>query len=198
MRHNLLFIPFLICLCACQTQTVSRPAGNELGPPLPPVPQAKVHRAPLVPAGPAKSLSPKIEWVYGGPVSIDTSANLKVWTHYTNAPASQTSIAISTPAPAQFFRVISSNSVTLAWDPVPDPSVLGYKVYVGVDPGIYTNSVDVGLRTMAVLPNLQPLCHYHFAATCYNASFESDYSAEALFFSGAPWNSPVPMKISPH
>ncbi|HPU56241.1 MAG TPA: fibronectin type III domain-containing protein, partial [Verrucomicrobiota bacterium] len=38
----------------------------------------------------------------------------------------------------------SAASVTLAWDPSPDPSVVGYFVYYGDASRSYTTKIDVG------------------------------------------------------
>ena len=45
-----------------------------------------------------------------------------------------------------------AHTLTLAWDPNPEPEVAGYIVYVGTEPGIYAEQFDVGVR--AVRPNL--------------------------------------------
>jgi len=37
----------------------------------------------------------------------------------------------------------SAGSVTVAWDPNPEPDVVGYRVFVGTSPGTYTETFDV-------------------------------------------------------
>jgi hypothetical protein len=37
----------------------------------------------------------------------------------------------------------SAGSVTVAWDPNPEPDVIGYRVFVGTSPGTYTETFDV-------------------------------------------------------
>ena len=69
--------------------------------------------------------------------------------------------------------------VSLAWDPSPDPSVIGYKVYYGVASRSYTNSVAAGNVTTFTVSNLMAGTTYYFAATAYDTNgIESDYSSE--------------------
>jgi len=73
-------------------------------------------------------------------------------------------------------------SVTLAWDPSPDSTVVGYRVYYGVASGNYTNSAAVGNVTNATVANLVDGVTYYFAATAYDsAGGESDFSNEATY-----------------
>jgi hypothetical protein len=58
-------------------------------------------------------------------------------------------------------------TVTIAWDRNPEPSVLGYMVYVGTSAGTYTASYDVGNMTTFDLPNATPGTTYHFAVRAY-------------------------------
>ena len=60
----------------------------------------------------------------------------------------------------------TAQSVSLAWDPSPDPSAVGYIVYVGMQPGAYTAEFNVGDATSfvyAVVPEQQ----YFFAVAAY-------------------------------
>jgi len=77
-------------------------------------------------------------------------------------------------APAQALP-----SVTLAWNPSPDPSVVSYKVYYGVASHTYTQVVDAGKSTNATLSGLVAGVTYYFAVTAYNSlGLESSYSNE--------------------
>src|SRR5882762_4373692 len=74
---------------------------------------------------------------------------------------------------------LASPSITLAWDPSPDPSVVGYKVYWGIASRNYTNSLSAGSATTLTVSNLVIGTPYFFAATAYDTNgIESDYSAE--------------------
>jgi hypothetical protein len=60
----------------------------------------------------------------------------------------------------------SAQAVTLAWDPSPDPSVVGYIVYAGTQSGAYTAEFNVGTATSfvyAVVPDQQ----YFFVVASY-------------------------------
>lgn len=70
----------------------------------------------------------------------------------------------------------------LAWDATGDPLVAGYRIYYGGISRTYTNSIDVGNVTEAVVTGLSPGVTYYFAATTYYSSGdESDYSNETTY-----------------
>ncbi len=74
---------------------------------------------------------------------------------------------------------LATPSITLAWDPSADPTVVGYKVYYGVASQNYTNSVSAGSATTLTVSNLTLGVTYYFAATAYDTNgIESDYSSE--------------------
>jgi hypothetical protein len=79
----------------------------------------------------------------------------------------------------------TANSVTLAWDK-PDSNndgsdlndLAGYKIYYGTSSNNYTQSINVGNITSAVISNLSSGT-WCFATTAYdNAGNESGYSNE--------------------
>ena len=82
-------------------------------------------------------------------------------------------------------------SAMLAWNPsVPSAGVAGYFMYYGAAADSYTNRVDVGLATNAVVTNLSAGRTYYFATTAYTSSgLESDYSNEAV------WQCPLRLKL---
>jgi hypothetical protein len=67
--------------------------------------------------------------------------------------------------------------VSLAWDPSPDASVTGYRVYcINVTLG-HTNQIDVGNTNFCVITNLAEAQTYAFYVTAYDGSgLESDPS----------------------
>lgn len=76
----------------------------------------------------------------------------------------------------------AGESVSLAWNPSPDSSVTGYRVYSGIKTGTYTNAVDVGNKTNATIVGLQEGVTYYFAATAYDAAgLESEFSNEVAY-----------------
>lgn len=73
-------------------------------------------------------------------------------------------------------------SVTLAWDPSPDPTVAAYNIYQGVTDGAYTNEILLGLVTNVTISPLVPGATYWFAATAVSmAGIESDFSTSVSY-----------------
>jgi len=74
-------------------------------------------------------------------------------------------------------------SVTLAWNPNSESGLLGYNIYYGTAPRVYSGKVSVGsTKTNATIYNLQPGQTYYFAVTAANtAGEESDYSDEVSY-----------------
>ncbi len=60
-------------------------------------------------------------------------------------------------------------SVSLAWSPSPDPTVVGYKVYVGPTSGNYTNSFDAGTNTSYKVTGLKEGQTNYLTVTAYNS-----------------------------
>ncbi len=64
-----------------------------------------------------------------------------------------------------------AQNVTLAWDPSPDSTVVGYTVHVGVNPGSYAQTFDVGGGTTSfTFTQAVPGQYYYFAVSAYTAS----------------------------
>lgn len=82
-------------------------------------------------------------------------------------------LSIALPASA------GTSDVTLAWDPPDiDTDVTGYRVYMGSESGLYTQSFDAGPALTYKLTGLADGTYY-FAVTAYNsARYESVYSNE--------------------
>lgn len=85
-----------------------------------------------------------------------------------------------------------TNRVTLAWDPSPDSSVTGYKIYYGIASGTYTNNISFGNATNATISNLTSTVTYYFAATAYNAQGD-----ESIFSNEASYSVPAITNFSP-
>jgi len=69
------------------------------------------------------------------------------------------------PAHAAF----PTSSVTLVWDPSPDPRVVGYTIWYGNASGVYPTRIDVGNTTTATIADLAIGQTYYFVATAYTA-----------------------------
>jgi len=75
-----------------------------------------------------------------------------------------------------------STEVTLAWDPSSSSDVVAYRIYYGLECGVYQRVVDTGLETTARIGGLYPGNTYYFAATSLNASgLESEFSNEISY-----------------
>jgi hypothetical protein len=95
---------------------------------------------------------------------------------------------------------LATQSVTLGWDPSVDPAVVGYRVYVGDSSGVYSQTLDVGKSTTALVSNLTDGLTYFFSVTAFNSSFvESAPSNEVTYTaSGTPLtetSTPTPAPI---
>jgi len=72
--------------------------------------------------------------------------------------------------------------VRFSWDPNPEPIVTGYKIHWGTESGVYTESVDVGNVTEAVIQDFFEGVEFYAAITAYaDTGEESDYSEEIRF-----------------
>ena len=126
---------------------------------------------------------------------VQSSTDLRTWTAATNTTATSVSLAFVGGQP-RMFRLSVSNapppSVTLAWNPsVPSTGVAGYTIYYGASSRNYTNLIEVGLATSAVVSNLVAGTPYYFAITAQaSTGVESDYSSEL------EWQSQSPLGLS--
>lgn len=73
-------------------------------------------------------------------------------------------------------------TVTVAWDPNPEPTVAGYRLYYGTSSRYYTNSVDVASSTRCTISALLEGVTYYMAVTAYDTSGnQSGYSNEIVY-----------------
>ncbi|MCG3115418.1 MAG: DNRLRE domain-containing protein [Candidatus Manganitrophus sp. SA1] len=84
------------------------------------------------------------------------------------------------------FLILDHHTLALAgeailtWDPNSEGDLAGYRVYVGLLPGVYSPPIDVGRVTSWTVPNLTAGLTYHFAITAYDTDGnESGFSNEA-------------------
>lgn len=105
------------------------------------------------------------------------------------AETSSFSTAVTSTSDCGFFGVRAhSDSIRLAWDPSPDQSVAGYRVYYWVDGSTITNVVDFGNSLSGKVTGLLVGVLYHFASTCYTTDHvESDFSNIILTPPGSPF-----------
>ena len=94
-------------------------------------------------------------------------------------------------APSQVLR-----PVTLAWSPNTE-SVGGYLVHVGVKPGEYAETYDVGDRTTFTYRNGTPGRRYYFAVLAYNVGgVNGPLSAEVFINIGSSANAALTAGVS--
>lgn len=77
---------------------------------------------------------------------------------------------------------MAAQTVTLGWNPNPEPNIAGYRLYYGTSSGNYNYYVDAGNSTVVTLSSLGEATHYYFAVTAYNSSgIESPFSSEVSY-----------------
>ena len=73
-------------------------------------------------------------------------------------------------------------SLSLEWDPSTDPTVMGYRLYLGGASQVYTNIIEVGNQTSVLVSELVPGATYFFAVTAYDVTgLESAFSGEIAY-----------------
>jgi hypothetical protein len=84
------------------------------------------------------------------------------------------------------MRSSAEQSVTLAWNPSADTTVVGYHVQSREENSVPT-TINVGGRTKATVPGLKEGLRYTFTVTCYNgAGVESTPSNPADYLVPVP------------
>ena len=91
---------------------------------------------------------------------------------------------------------IRTESLTLAWDPSTDPSVVGYRLYQGTESQVYTNVLNMNDSVSALIGGLVPGVTYYFAVTAYDETgLESAFSGEISYT--VPTSSVIPPAAGP-
>jgi hypothetical protein len=87
-----------------------------------------------------------------------------------------------------------AGTASLAWDPVSDTDLAGYRVYYGTSPGSYTQSVDVGNVTQATITGLTDCTNYYFGVKAYDtaANESTSYSNQVQ-----GWSRPIVTSSTP-
>ena len=84
---------------------------------------------------------------------------------------------------------------TLAWDPVADTDLAGYRVYYGTSPTSYTQSVDVGNVLSTTISGLTDCTNYYFGVKAYDtAGNESTTYSNQV----SGWSRPVVTSATPN
>ena len=87
-----------------------------------------------------------------------------------------------------FFATISAKGITsipvrLSWNPSPDTTVAGYRVYYNLASLPATNRQDVGPSQTAFFTNLTASSSYAFYVVAYNATGEESLPSNTLYYS---------------
>ncbi|MFQ5718600.1 MAG: Ig-like domain-containing protein [Acidobacteriota bacterium] len=87
-----------------------------------------------------------------------------------------------------------AGTVSVAWDPVTDPDLAGYRVFYGLVAGNYTQQVDVGLTTQQTVTGLTDCTTWYFAVKSIDAAgnLSTAFSNEI-----AGWSRPTVTAVSP-
>jgi hypothetical protein len=75
-------------------------------------------------------------------------------------------------------RRAAADTLTLTWDFNSEPDVNGYIVYIGTQPGVYAQSVDVHNTNTYAFTSAQPGRRYYFAVAAYAGTLLSPLSQE--------------------
>jgi hypothetical protein len=82
------------------------------------------------------------------------------------------------------INIVFAAQITLVWDHIYEPDLMGYKIYYGNSSGNYSESVNIGSPdiTTCTIYDLIEGQTYYFSATAYNSNFlESNYSEEISY-----------------
>jgi hypothetical protein len=84
---------------------------------------------------------------------------------------------------------VLAGEVTLAWDPIHDANLAGYRLYYGYTKGSYEGVLDVGLETTYTLTDLEDGQAYYFSLVAYDVHGEESELSQEVAHNGAPMDS---------
>ena len=83
-------------------------------------------------------------------------------------------------------RLASADTLTLMWDLNPEPEVTSYQVHIGSQPGVYTQTIDVGNTDTYVFTSATAGQQYCFVVTAQAGELVSPYSSEVCSLNNQP------------
>jgi hypothetical protein len=86
---------------------------------------------------------------------------------------------VAFPRPPYYMAAFS-------WEPVADPSVMGYKVHWGTNTGVYTEHIDVGNTRKVIIGDFVEGAQYYSTVTAYTATGEESQPTPEIAFSYIP------------
>ena len=99
-----------------------------------------------------------------------------------------TTVIVPNDRPQQYFQVpIPDQTARVSWDASPTPEVVGYRLLMGTNSGIYTDTIDAGTNTTWLVSGLPPASRFYFAIVGGdNEGQESPPSNEVTYEVPAP------------
>jgi hypothetical protein len=94
-------------------------------------------------------------------------------------------------------RPAGAGTLTLTWNLNTEPEVTGYIVYIGTQPGLYAQAVDVHNVSTYAFSSATPGVRYYFAVAAYAGSLVSPLSLEVSGVSPAPGGNIPPTLTNP-
>jgi hypothetical protein len=85
-------------------------------------------------------------------------------------------------APPGFGAEAVMHTITLSWYSSPSPNVVGYRVHVGTQSGLYPIQLDAGNQTMMEVPHLIDGTTYYFMVTAYLADGTESFPSEEIHY----------------
>jgi hypothetical protein len=77
------------------------------------------------------------------------------------------------------FAGSAEAAITIAWDANPEAEVAGYRVFIGTNPGVYSETIDVGVHQLSfVYTNGRPGVRYYFSVAAIAAGGAGPKSPE--------------------
>jgi hypothetical protein len=95
-------------------------------------------------------------------------------------------ICLANVATAAVLEPAPTHSVTLAWDPVVEPVLTGYKLFLGTSPGQYTEVHEVDLSTQLTVSGLEFGQTYYAVVISLGAGADESLPSTELSFTVAP------------
>jgi hypothetical protein len=131
--------------------------------------------------GVAMASQPTLAWTVSGGGTI-SSAGIFTAGSVAGGPFTVTAAAGTLSATAAVTVAASPSEVALIWDASTDPSVTGYRFYVGTASRVYSTPAAAGLDATYTVKGLVSGRTYYFAVTARNsAGLESGYSNEVQY-----------------
>jgi chitodextrinase len=75
---------------------------------------------------------------------------------------------------------LAAQSVNLTWDPNTETDLAGYRLYHGMDSGVYGTPIDIGETTQFTPSNLAEGETYYYSVTAYDESGNESYLSQEV------------------